>query len=118
MQYTTLLLAAASAALVSARPAPEDYSWNVTNWSAGCTRTCYYDFNITGPAVAPYPYFLATCSGRDHGAFVSCEVLESYGSSTSDPSVLSLLAPSTGDGAHLQVSLLFDNADDGYVLSW
>lgn len=113
MQYISILLAT-SAALVSSQSVPEDYEWNVVNWSAGCARECSYNFNISGPLVPPYPSFTATCSGYDTGAFTNCEVIDASLSNGAFPSVLSLVAPSTGDGAHLQVSLLF-TTDDGWV---
>lgn len=118
MHSSTLLLTLSSAAVLTAaqQTAPQGYQWSVLNWGAGCARSgCYYDFTIAGAAVSPYPGFFATCSGNDDGAFVSCDVLGYSGYNvTTAPSVLSLVAPSTGDGAHLQVSLLFDS-EEGYV---
>jgi hypothetical protein len=116
MQYTAVLLAASAALVSSQKSAPAGYQWSVTNWQAGCTRECSYSFSITGPQVDVYPSFVATCSGTDTGAFTSCEVTDSSRIKGGYPTLISLVAPSTGDGAHLQVSLNFVNAGDGYVL--
>lgn len=112
MHYATLLLAASAALVSSQQSVPENYAWEVVDWTAGCASECSYSFSISGQAIESYPSFTATCSGYDTGAFVTCE---SASVTASDVTVLSLVAPSTGDGAHLQVSVFFDNADDGYV---
>jgi hypothetical protein len=60
VSFTTLFVAASTAASAAlATPImprqmdiPANWTWHVTNWTAGCGRAnCYYTFNVTVPSV-------------------------------------------------------------------
>jgi len=50
----------------------------VTNWEAGCARSCYYNFNITVPTIPnEIGGVKAYCSGYESGdLFTKCRILE------------------------------------------
>jgi hypothetical protein len=89
------------------------YSWNVTNWSAGCADDgCYYNFNVSGAASSAKPArpaFLAYCSGGVEGApYQACTVLDE---GTVEREVVAKLLPairnSTSVLARIQVSFQY-----------
>ncbi|RYP05386.1 hypothetical protein DL765_009850 [Monosporascus sp. GIB2] len=83
--FAALSAAAASNAMTFSIMAAEeqtvDYAWEVTGWSAGCSRRgCYYNFNITAEAnTTSYPQrpaFSAYCHGYGEGApYELCQLL-------------------------------------------
>lgn len=111
LTVATLLSAAATAAPVEVEarqtPAVEGYSWSVTDWYAGCSRsTCVYGFNITGAAHDPnIPSFSARCdSWAGEGAeYTPCGVNDE-GPGNRGVFAKLLAVNETGTGAHIQVS--------------
>ncbi|KAL1847106.1 hypothetical protein Daus18300_014046 [Diaporthe australafricana] len=99
-----------AAKLVKAKaPAPSNYTWTVTGWSAGCARAgCYYDFNVSAPAFSDsVPAFNAYCSGFGEGApYDECEILDDDASVRQVSARLEAVN-TTGTGAHLAVSYEF-----------
>jgi hypothetical protein len=56
---------------------PSNWTWHISNWEAGCTRTCYYNFNITVPTTTDIAGVKAYCSGYESGSlYTSCRILE------------------------------------------
>ncbi|KAF2713211.1 hypothetical protein K504DRAFT_347249, partial [Pleomassaria siparia CBS 279.74] len=57
---------------------PGNWTWHVTNWQAGCARTCSYNFNITIPTIPnEIGGVKAYCSGYESGdLFTRCQILE------------------------------------------
>ncbi|KAG9229130.1 hypothetical protein BJ875DRAFT_508122 [Amylocarpus encephaloides] len=119
----TSLLAAA----VSAAPTPEattsngvPYTWSVTGWTAGCARSCFYDFNITGNAFGEtptIPAFSAYCSGYDVGGdYKACDVFDELPGKRGV--VAKLLPAETGAGAHIQVSLQWTDLEQPTVATY
>ncbi|TVY82276.1 hypothetical protein LSUE1_G003087 [Lachnellula suecica] len=86
------------------------YSWQVTDWSAGCASSgCFYDFNIAGSNYKTdsfdFPPFTAACSGAGVGApFTPCAVNGPEGEPGNRGVVARLLPAETGAGAHIEVS--------------
>lgn len=63
---------------------PQDWSWHVSGWTAGCARSgCYYDFNVTVPTIeGQIGGVKAYCSGNENGWYrngnwyTNCQILE------------------------------------------
>ena len=56
---------------------PSNWTWHIENWHAGCTRTCYYNFNITVPTTTDIAGVKAYCSGYESGnLYIRCQILE------------------------------------------
>jgi hypothetical protein len=76
---------------------PDDWTWSVENWHAGCQRTCYYNFNVTIPSIEGQVLGAkAYCSGAESDdRFVHCQILEG----ANNPVAAKLLArPEGGNG--------------------
>jgi hypothetical protein len=89
VSFTTLLALSATALaspVLQARQIanPGDWSWHVSDWEAGCTRSgCYYYFNVTIPSVEGQNSGVkAYCSGNENGWYrqgnwyKNCQILE------------------------------------------
>lgn len=86
----TTLLALSAGALASPvlqtrqMDIPQDWSWHVSGWTAGCARSgCYYDFNVTVPTIeGQIGGVKAYCSGNENGWYrngnwyTNCQILE------------------------------------------
>ncbi|KAH7309703.1 hypothetical protein B0I35DRAFT_515116 [Stachybotrys elegans] len=86
-----LLATSALAAPVSERQVslPDDWAWSVEGWEAGCTRTCYYRFNVTIPSIEGVLGAKAFCSGGEtNDRFLDCQIL----SGANNPVAAKLLA--------------------------
>ncbi|KAJ2968524.1 hypothetical protein NUW58_g10204 [Xylaria curta] len=128
MRVGTLLTALMGASSVSAavmKIAAEtlDYNWEVTGWSAGCARSCYYDFNITGvenlKSRPPTPAFKAYCAGDGEGSpYRLCSRLDEEETDAIVVAKLlpSIVSPNGTRTAVIQVSLRYTDLYTPYVL--
>ncbi|KXT02951.1 hypothetical protein AC578_10599 [Pseudocercospora eumusae] len=114
--FATTTLAAALPQITGALTPdlPQNYTWCVENWHAGCIQSgCTYNFNVTSTKQNLYPGFKAYCTGTDTGYYTNCELLE-YVSTSGVPSVAASLRPNVDNGiATMSVSLAFTDADTG-----
>lgn len=98
------LLASASALPASNTNEDSAYTWQVSEWEAGCGRSgCYYYFNVTGAASDKKTAFKAYCHGTDEGYFTPCDLL----SGAEGTGVAAELATYNDTVAKMGVSLQF-----------
>lgn len=89
VSFTTILALSAGALaspVLQARQIaiPENWSWHVSGWEAGCARSgCYYNFNVTVPTVeGQIGGVKAYCNGYENGYYrkgnwyQNCQILD------------------------------------------
>ncbi|KAF2732211.1 hypothetical protein EJ04DRAFT_342388 [Polyplosphaeria fusca] len=122
MVSAKLLLAATLPALAISNPIaprqmdiPENWTWHIEDWEAGCARGgCYYTFNVTVPTVpGQIGGVKAYCSnGESNGLFQDCRLLEGVNNG-----VAAKIDDKPDDGSgrgpqNVYVSFLYDGYED------
>ena len=108
VSFTTLLAFSAAALASPLRTRqieiPEGWTWQVTNWSAGCARSCYYDFNVTVPTIeGQIGGVKAYCSGGEDAWYRNCRILEGVNNGVS-----AKLSERNGSGSPAEIQLSFE----------
>ena len=120
MRTSTVLVTLAAAAASAAPVAQQsEYTFQVSGWNAGCSRSgCSADFKVAGAATTDYPKhpaFEAACHVDGEGAdYTACKLTSGSGSSVSRSVKAKLLEATRVEGentiAHIQVS--YQHADE------